>query len=114
MLPADIVNNPHVRSFVVMPLGAQDVLQQEERWERKPHPDDKPAAKGHPPVYHGEWENKTALAKAEWELRKAELELIKLEKQQRLAEQRAKREASDKRKKQEDEDDDYYDTYGDD
>lgn len=113
MLPADIVNNPHVHSFVVMPLGAQDVLQQEERWERKPHPDDKPASKGNPPMYYGEWENKTELAKAKWELRKAELELIKLEKQQRLAEQRARREAADKRKKQED-DEDYYDEYGDD
>ena len=83
MLPAYIMNNPHIRSYVVMPIGALDVLQQEERWERKPHSDDKPASKGSPPIYYGEWENKTAIAQAEWEVRKAELELIKLERQER-------------------------------
>ena len=114
MLPADIANNPHIRSYIVMPMGAEDVANQEERWVRKPHPMDEPAANGHSPTYYGEWENQTAIAQAEWEVRKAELELIKLEKQQRLAAQRERELERAKKKKSEDDDDDWFDTYEDD
>lgn len=110
MLPADIANDNTVRVYIVMPMGAQEPLQQEERWERKPHPMDEPANAFHRAKYYGEWVNKTDIAKAEWEVRKGEIELAKLERQQRLAELRERNLAKAKRG-QEEEPDDTYDDY---
>lgn len=82
MLPEQIRNNKHIRSYKLMPADEDDGNHVIEAWERKPHPDDHVVPGTGESEYYGEWENVTAVYKARWELTQAKKELSRLEEQQ--------------------------------
>lgn len=87
-LPEVVRNNPNIKRYIILPANETDTRHVVELWERKPHPSDIPASGLTPPLYYGEWQDRTAIAKAEWNLVMATNEMERLHREE--LKQRAK------------------------
>lgn len=83
MLPEEIKNDTTISEWRKMPMNETDKRHVIELWQRKPTDKDRKGdAKTQTPGYFtGEWIDKTAIAKAEWEVVLAEREQERLEQQ---------------------------------
>lgn len=88
MLPVEIENDNSKHEYRVLPQGETDIRHCIELWQREPDERDIPLIKDEHgnviqyPVYYGKWADKTAWAKANWEVVLAENEMIRLQKEQ--------------------------------
>ena len=81
-LPDVVRNNPNIKRYIILPANETDTRHVVELWERKPHPSDVLASGLTPPLYYGEWQDRTAIAKAEWNLVMATNEMERLHKEE--------------------------------
>lgn len=88
MLPEEIKNDNSKHEYRVLPQGETDIRHCIELWQREPDDHDIPMIRdehGHVTqigVYYGKWVNRTAWAKAQWDIILAENELIRLHQEQ--------------------------------